>query len=92
MTSITFFSDSSKALFVTQVVAPTEDERSDRRNVVLGEPLRGGVTGIIIDVPHGGYLSDFRVVFKDGCRLLCPSIDVCQQRGLRLPAADGRRG
>lgn len=65
---------------------------SDFHDVALGEPLRGGVTAITIDLPHGGCVRDLRVTFNDGRRLLYPAIDVCRHRALRLRAADGRRG
>jgi hypothetical protein len=54
------------------------------RDVVLGEPLQGGLTSMSFDVPAGGCLRDLRVTFRGGRILLLPHIDVCRSDGLRL--------
>lgn len=53
-------------------------------DVALGEPLQGGLTSMIVDVPAGGCRRDLRVTFRGGRTLLLPHIDVCRGDGLRL--------
>jgi hypothetical protein len=53
-------------------------------DVVLGEPLQGGLTSMTFDVPAGGCRRDLRVTFRGGRILLLPHIDVCRSDGLRL--------
>lgn len=57
--------------------------------VDIGKPLRGGVTGMTLDVPPGGCRRDLRVDFSDGRRLLYPGVDLCRHRALRLTPRDG---
>ncbi|HEY0659903.1 MAG TPA: hypothetical protein VGD21_01055 [Lysobacter sp.] len=60
------------------------------RELDLGGPLRGGLTSTTVDIAEGGCRRDFRVVFRDGRRLLYPDIDVCRYRRLRLTDKDGK--
>ena len=53
-------------------------------DIALGEPLQGGRTSMIFDVPAGGCRRDLRVTFRGGRILLLPHIDVCRSSGLRL--------
>jgi hypothetical protein len=62
------------------------------REIDLGGPLRGGLTSTTVDLADGGCLRDFRLVFRDGRRLLYPAIDVCRHRRLRLTDKDGKPG
>lgn len=62
------------------------------REVDLGGPLRGGLTSTTVDIAEGGCRRDFRVVFRDGRRLLYPGIDVCRYRRLQLTDKDGKPG
>ncbi len=56
--------------------------------VDIGKPLRGGVTGMTLNVPPGGCQRDLRVHFSDGRRLLYPGVDLCRHRALRLTSRD----
>jgi hypothetical protein len=58
-------------------------------DIMLGEPLQGGLTSITFDVPDGGCLRDVRVTFRNGRTLLYPRIDACRYQGLRLMPRDG---
>ena len=58
--------------------------------VDIGKPLRGGVTGITLDVPPGGCRRDLRVTFRNGRMLLYPGLDLCRHRALRLTSRDAR--
>jgi hypothetical protein len=59
--------------------------------IEIGDPLRGGVTAITLDVPAGGCLRDVRVTFRGERALLYPAIDLCRARGLRLSPRDARQ-
>jgi hypothetical protein len=61
-------------------------------DIMLGEPLQGGMTSITVDVPDGGCLRDVRVTFRNGRTLLYPHIDACRYHGLRLMPHDGGPG
>lgn len=63
-------------------LAPAGSDAFD--SIDLGDPLQGGLTSVIFDVPDGGCLRDFRVTFRDRRSLLLPRIDVCRSDGLRL--------
>jgi len=64
-------------------------EGSDAFQVVdIGKPLRGGVTGMTLDVPPGGCRRDLRVTFRDDRTLLYPGVDLCRHRALRVTPRD----
>lgn len=54
------------------------------RDIVLGQPLQGGLTSMTFDVPAGGCLRDLRITFLGGRTQLFPRVDVCRSGGLRL--------
>jgi hypothetical protein len=68
-------------------IAPTGSDSF--HDIMLGEPLQGGLTSITVDVPDGGCLRDVRVTFRGGRTLLYPHIDACRYHGLRLMPHDG---
>ena len=60
------------------------------QDIDIGKPLRGGVTGITVDVPPGDCRRDLRATFGNGRTLLYPGVDLCRHRALRLTSQDGR--
>jgi hypothetical protein len=60
--------------------------RDDFQEVVLDEPLQGGLTSTTIRLPAGDCIRDVRATFKNGRTELFPGIDVCRHHGLRLAA------
>lgn len=59
------------------------------QDIILGQPLRGGLTSMTFDVPAGGCLRDLRVTFHGGRTQLFSHIDVCRSSGLRLMPHNG---
>lgn len=59
------------------------------RDIVLGQPLQGGLNSMTFDVPAGGCLRDLRVTFHGGRTRLFSRIDVCRSTGLRLTSRGG---
>jgi hypothetical protein len=69
---------------IALAIAPA-DELSFH-DIVLDQPLQGGLTSMIFDVPAGGCLRDLRVTFHGGRTRLLSHVDVCRSSGLRLTA------
>jgi hypothetical protein len=65
---------------------------TDFRQVALTQPLAGGLSSIIVDVPSGACLRDVRVTFRGERTLLYPNLDVCRNDGLRLAVGGARTG
>lgn len=53
-------------------------------DVVLGEPLRGGLADTTVRLPAGSCLRDVRVTFRPGHTTTFANVDVCRITGLRL--------
>jgi hypothetical protein len=53
-------------------------------DVVLGEPLHGGVADATVRLPAGRCLRDVRVTFQPGYTTTLAGLDVCRITGLRL--------
>jgi hypothetical protein len=67
-------------------IAPSESNQF--HDVMLGEPLQGGLTSIDVDVPDGGCMRDVLVTFRNQHTLLYPHLDMCRYDGLRLNPRD----
>lgn len=72
---------------IALAIAPAD--RDAFQDIDLGQPLQGGLTSMIFDVPAGGCLRDLRVTFHGGHTQLFPRIDVCRSSGLRLAPHHG---
>jgi hypothetical protein len=53
-------------------------------DVLLGEPLQGGLTSTAIRIAPGPCLRDLAIDFKGGRRAELSKIDVCRSTGVRL--------
>ncbi|TCV97690.1 hypothetical protein EC912_101707 [Luteibacter rhizovicinus] len=76
LVNVTF--DSVTAL----AIAPAKSNAFE--NIVLGEPLQGGLTSTTVHVPAGGCLRDVRATFRDGHSQVFPAVDVCRYHSMRL--------
>lgn len=77
---------------VALAIAPADADAF--QDIVLDQPLQGGLTSVTFDVPTGGCLRDLRVTFHGGRIQRFARIDVCRSSGLRLgsPAAKTNGG
>jgi len=78
---------------IALAIAPADEVSF--HDIALDQPLQGGLTSMIFDVPAGECLRDLRVTFHGGGTRLLPHIDVCRSSGLRLTsqiAKDGASG
>lgn len=69
-------------------IAPADGDAYQQ--VMLSQPLQGGLAAMTFDIPAGGCLRDFRVTFHGGRTQLFPRIDVCRSNGLRLTSHSDR--
>jgi hypothetical protein len=67
-------------------IAPVDSDAF--HDVMLGEPLQGGLTSMTFDVPDGGCMRNLRVTFRDHRTTTYPNLDVCRFDGLRLRPQD----
>ena len=61
-------------------------------DIALDQPLQGGPTSMIFDVPAGGCLRDLRITFHGGRTQLFAHVDVCRSTGLRLRSQIAKDG
>ncbi len=77
----------TNATFDSVVALSIAPDGTDAYHAVqIGEPLQGGETSTIVDVPPGGCLRAVRVTFRNGHSRIFPHIDLCGSRHLRLTA------